>query len=404
MGKHEEVKKKKATKKSEPEKLNNTAPETAGEESNDIFSSSTPQRASEKKADGKKAKKRKKRMSPGKRALVAFVSTLLALALLCGICFGGYTFLKNYYLRYVYVDMDEGNLGVNSENSQKHVINIALFGVDTRDGESMEGLSDSIMVLSINKKTKEMKIVSFLRDSVVDVDGKLRKINSAYSRGGYELAIKTLNENFKLDIKEFATVNFGAMANLVDMVGGVEIEVTQGEIDDKVYGINALIKEQSKITGVEPIYVNKPGLQKLDGIQAVAWARIRKSATADGQRDDFGRTDRQREVLNQLFKKATKMNFLELLSLVREFTPNVTTSLSEGEIIDLLPLIKGASLSSERIPKDYSWRIKGANVGVSSGLYYDRDFARRILKAYLYEDIPFDQYIEENGITYVPWG
>lgn len=395
MGKHEE-KSRQATKSSK--KVNKKSAEQSAfpvieEESIDIYSSS-------KTFDKKGKKGKKKKMKAWKKALIAFTATLLSLSILLA---GAYVFITEYYLRYIYVDLDETNLGVNSENSQKHVINIALFGVDTRDGESMEGLSDSIMVLSVNKKTKKMKLVSFLRDSVVEVDGKLRKINSAYSRGGYELAIKTLNENFNLDISEFATVNFGAMADLVDMVGGVEIEVTQGEINDKVYGINALIKEQADIKGAEPIYVKEPGVQKLNGIQAVAWARIRKSATADGERDDFGRTDRQREVLNQLFKKATNMSFPKLLSLVRQFTPHVTTSLSESEIIDLLPLISGASLTSERIPKDYSWRIQGYNSGVSAGLYYDREFAREILRSFLYEGITFDEYIEQNGITYVPW-
>ena len=387
MGKHEEEKQKKSPKKK-------AAPEMPIEETEslDIYSSSK---------SSKTAKKgKKKRMKAWKKALIAFTATLLSLAILAT---GAYIFLTEYFLRFVHVDLDKENLGVNNEHSQKHIINVALFGVDTRNGESMEGLSDSIMVLSINKKTHQLKLVSFLRDSVVDVDGQLRKINTAYSRGGYELAIKTLNENFALDITEFATVNFGAMAELVDLVGGVEIEVTQGEINDKVYGINALIKEQSDIKGVDPVYVKEPGLQKLNGIQAVAWARIRKSATSTGERDDFGRTDRQREVLNQLFKKATKMSFTKLLTLVREFTPHVTTSLNESKIMDLLPLVKGASLTSERIPKDYSWRITNYQTGVSSGLYYDRDFAQRILRAFLYEGIPFDQYIEENGITYVPW-
>ncbi len=395
MGKHEDVKRKKTSPKKENKAKGKEPAETPfpiEEESIDLYSSSKPA------AKGKKRKKKK--MKAWKKALIAFSATLLSLVILLA---GAYIFVTQYYLRFVYVDLNKDNLGVNNTNSQKHIMNVALFGVDTRNDESMEGLSDSIMVLSINKKTKQMKLVSFLRDSVVEVDGKLRKINSAYSRGGYELAIKTLNENFKLDISEFATVNFGAMAELVDMVGGVEIEVTQGEINDRVYGINALIKEQSDIKGVKPIYITEPGVQKLDGIQAVAWARIRKSATADGERDDFGRTDRQREVLNQLFKKATKMSFTKLLSLVREFTPHVTTSLNESEIIDLLPLVKGATLTSERVPKDYSWRITGYDSGVSAGLYYDLDFAQRILKSFLYDNVSFDEYIEENGITYVPW-
>ncbi len=392
MGKHEDIKS--SSKPARPSaKKKSIAAE--GEISLDIYSSS------------KKGKKKGKKMKRWKKVLIAFTSVIVSLCLFAVAAWYNIIpvlpLLIKCGLNYNYEDLNEGNLGINGENSQSHIMNIALFGVDTRDDASMKGLSDSIMVLSINKKNREMKLVSFLRDSVVDIDGVKRKINYAYSRGGYELAIKTLNENFKLDIKEFATVNFGAMAELVDMVGYVEIEVTQGEIDDKVYGINALIAEQARIKGVEPEYVTKPGLQKLNGIQAVAWARIRKSATADGQRDDFGRTDRQREVLNQLFRQATKMDIIDLISLANKFASNVTTSLDENEIAKLVPLIKGASLKSERIPKDYSWRIKGNNGGVSAGLYYDLGFAQNILKEFLYEDVPFDTYIEQNGITYNEW-
>jgi LCP family protein required for cell wall assembly len=118
----------------------------------------------------------------------------------------------------------------------KKIINIALFGIDTRTENSFEGLSDSIMVLSLNTETKTVKIISFMRDTLVPIEqpnGKklCNKINSAYAKGGPELAIKTLNQNFGLDISEYATVNFYGMAEIIDAVGGIEIDVQKQEIN-----------------------------------------------------------------------------------------------------------------------------------------------------------------------------
>ena len=354
----------------------------ANVESIDIYSSSKPA---------------KKKMKKGKKTLIIIISIVLAVCILIG---GALIFALDYF-KYNRTEVDEEALGVVSENTEEHIVNIALFGIDTRNSQSMKGLSDSIMVLSVNKKDKQIKIISVMRDSVVDVNGKLAKINSAYSRGGAELAIKTLNQSFALDITDYATVNFGGMADMIDMVGGVEVEVTQGEIDNTVYGVNAIIDEIARIYNVTPDYVKSPGVQTLNGIQAVAWARIRMVATAWGERDDYGRTARQRRVLEQLFSKATNMSLTEYPELIKAFLPHIETSLTYTEIIGLAPSIKGATMTNARLPVDGS--VISGGGGVAGGVYYNLDYAKKLVEAFIYDDISFETYVSQNEIDKTPW-
>lgn len=355
-------------------------------ESLDIYSSSK----------GKKKSKKKKAVRK-KKIIIILLSVLLAICILIG---GALIYAVNLF-KYNRTDVDENQLGAVTENSEDHIVNIALFGLDTRKANSTKGLSDSIMVLSVNKKDNQIKIISIMRDSVVKVDGTLAKVNSAYSKGGAELAIKTLNQNFALDITDYATVNFGGMADMIDIVGGVECEVTQGEIDNQFYGINTLIKEISDISGVKPKYVTKPGKQTLNGIQAVSWARIRMVATAWGERDDFGRTARQRRVLEQLFKKATNMSITQYPDLIKSFMPHLETSLTYTEIIGLAPAIKGSTMQNARLPVDNS-RIPGDG-GVAGGVYYNLDYAQKLIKAFVYDDVSFETYVSQNEIDKTPW-
>lgn len=386
MGKHEvkETKKKLPKKSTKKEAKKPEAEAIAQTESLDIYSS-------QKKADKANGKKKKK-------ILIIVLSIVLAVCVLIG---GALIWAVNYF-DYNQVDVDHENLDVNTENSQAHIVNIALFGIDTRNANSMKGLSDSIMVLSVNKETKQIKIISVMRDSVVRIDDRVNKINSAYSKGGAELAIRTLNRNFGLDITDYATVNFGGMAELIDKVGGVECDVTWGEIQNEVYGVNAIIKEISRIYGVTPQYVKKAGKQTLNGIQATSWSRIRMVSTANGERDDYGRTARQRHVLNQLFEKAKNMSITQYPSFIKSFLPHVETSLTYSEIFSLATaVLQGGTLTSTRIPYD-NCNIPGGG-GVPGGVYYSLDFASKLISSYIYEDITFDDYIAANGIDKTPW-
>lgn len=352
-------------------------------------------------SSAKKSKKRKK--SKKNKIIITILSVLLAF---CVVVTGLLAFALNYF-KYNKTEVDEDNLGVNSEDSEDHIKNIALFGIDTRDGESLSGLSDSIMVMSVDTDKKTIKLISVMRDSVVLIDGKAAKINSAYSKGKAELAIKTLNLNFSLDITDYATVNFSGMADLIDAVGGIEVEVTQREIDNKKYGLNMAIAEQAEALGIknyEKEYVKTPGKQLLNGLQAVAWARIRHEPTAWGEYDDYGRTARQRYVLNELFKKAKDMSVLKYPGFIKKMLPLVETSLTEKEILRLATtVISGGTLdTSARIPYD-GCVISGENGGVTGGVYYNLDYATSMIKAFIYEDISFENYVELNEIDKTPW-
>lgn len=361
----------------------------------DIYSSEKPS----KKA--RKASKKKSKKTRTQKAIIAILSTVVAF---CVLVAGTLIFALNYF-KYNKTEVDENELAVDIEDSEEHIKNIALFGIDTRKDNSMKGLSDSIMVMSIDTQNKTIKLISIMRDSVVDVDGKITKINAAYSKGGPQLAIKTINQNFGLDITDYATVNFGGMAKLIDIVGGVEVEVTKGEINDKYYGINAAIGEQCQVLGIMDKYnsllVKTPGKQILNGVQAVAWARIRHQPTATGERDDYGRTARQRHVLNELFKRAANMSLLKYPSFIKAMLPHVETSLSYNEIIKLAPVIKGGSLEGTRIPYDNC--VIGSGSGVAGGVYYNITYASELMKAYIYDNITFDAYIAEHPIDKTPW-
>ncbi len=340
-------------------------------------------------------------MPARKRAIVvALIAVILVLVIVASIILGYVIKVSNAYHH------DDDFWIDNVEPISKDVTNIALFGLDTRDKNSFEGLSDSIMVLSLNKKTGSIKIVSVMRDSLVKIPGyeNPRKINSAYSLGGPTLAVQTLNANFGLDITEYATVNFSGMADIIDAVGGIYVNVLKSELN-AYNGLNHNIEHQAKAQGVEPQLVASAGYQKLNGMQAVAWARIRSVATEGGEGNDFGRTDRQRYVMEQLLNTATNMGVSEYPSLINGLLPYVKTSLSVSEIASLSTLlVKGMTFEESRIPQS-KYIINGnfSVSGVGSTVYYNLDYAAKVLYAYLYEGTSPEDYMEQNGVDKTGW-
>ena len=212
--------------------------------------------------------------------------------------------------------------------SKKGYRNLALFGVDSRNGELDGGTnSDTIMVCSINQKTGEIRLVSVYRDTYLDVnEGSYSKANSAYAGGGPERAINMLNKNLDLDITDFATVDFSAVIEAVDLLGGIDIELT----DEEVKWLNAYLVETSQVTGVSYENVQSSGMQHLSGIQAMAYCRIRYT---EGW--DYKRTERQRLVLEKIFEGAKSQGVTTLASMIGTMMPYIKTSLSNTEIIAL---------------------------------------------------------------------
>ena len=173
--------------------------------------------------------------------------------------------------------------------------NFVLFGGDSRKGDVTKSLNtDSIIIASLNNETKEVKLVSVYRDTLLDMtNGKIQKCNSAYSRGGATQAINMLNMNLDLDIKKYVTVDFGAVADLIDMLGGIEVDVSTAEYK----AVNKYIDETGMVAGKKAKHLTHGGVQTLDGVQATTYARIRK-----GVGDDYARTERQRKVVTAALK------------------------------------------------------------------------------------------------------
>ncbi len=274
------------------------------------------------------------------------------------------------------------DLGIDSSyhssmQRDKKVTNIALFGIDTRAGGNADtGLSDAVIILSINRQTNKVKLISVMRDSYVKINGKGDKLTHAYGYGGAKLAIKTLNENFNLNITEYVTVNFDQLAHVVDTVGGVRVDVTEAER-------NLINQYMLEIRGASTNYLHTSGHDVLlTGDQAVGYARIRK---LDG---DQARTGRQREVLMAVFDQVKTMNALQYPALAKNMIPMVTTSLTYGDVLEFLPVVTSGEVMIEEamIPGDYD----DARDAMINGVYYmqyDLKKATDHIHNFIYNDI-----------------
>ncbi len=268
------------------------------------------------------------RMKMWKRVLL-----IIACVLLC-VIFGAVVYV---YAKWSKIDTQEikaEDLIINEEVKKNKEVdlgegytNVALFGVDSRDGNLGEGnRTDCIIVASLNNETKEIKMVSVYRDTLLDLsEGTYQKCNAAYSYGGPVMAINMLNMNLDLDIEDYVTVDFGAIADTIDLLGGVEIEVTEEELPY----INNYIPETAKSAVKTPELLESAGLQLLDGTQATTYARIR--STAGG---DFTRTERQRLVIEKMFEKAKQADLKTLNAIIDRVFPQVSTSFTLPEILN----------------------------------------------------------------------
>ena len=354
---------------------------------------------------GKIAEWWKRRKTWQKSVIITASSLLLVFA----IAFGVLRVVFDYNYNNITNNPDDlGFEGVLNEN----VVNIALFGIDTRNTNSFKGNSDSIMILSLDKTAKKVRIVSVMRDSFVPIENKGKsgygKINSAYAKGGPELAIKTLNKIFGLDISEYATVNFYGMADIIEAVGGIDAELTSREVasgDGTLHTLNGCIDEICAQLGKDPskYHIFTPGKHHLNGIQAVAYSRIRYVPNIWGTNNDYGRTDRQRHVMEQLFNKAITLNKSQYVKLAKSLIPCSETSLSYGQIMGLATdiLLHSPTFEQSRLPQQEF--LMPSPSGYGSVVYYDLDFASKLIHAFFYDGITPEEYIETNGIQKNDW-
>ncbi|WP_296837489.1 LCP family protein [Butyrivibrio sp.] len=244
----------------------------------------------------------------------------------------------------------------NTESGQmKGYTNIALFGVDTRTGElEANTRTDTILIASINNSTKEVKLLSVYRDTYLNLgNDSYNKANAAYAQGGPTQAINMLNMNLDLNITDFITVGFEGLVDVIDALGGIDIELTDAEIKH----LNDYQKIMARQQGKEYIEVTESGYQHLNGLQATAYCRIRYTTG-----DDFKRAERQRIVLEKVFEEASEASLSELNAIIDAVTDEIYTSLSTSEILGYVSNITSYSIVDTSGVPTSDMRV-GATVG-----------------------------------------
>ena len=340
------------------------------ENDRDIYSSSKGGRHS------KHAKKGKK----------AVIITIISIVAVIGIAISAVAIYINGKLGNLQRgQLDVSDLGITSDLFTEKVTNIALFGLDSRS-DSISGRSDAIIVLTIDRVNNKIKMTSIARDSYVTMDRKSGtmkdKITHAYSYasdGGPQLAVKTLNQNFNLDISDYVSVNFFGFAEIIDYIGGVEIDVDADEMrvmnNEYVWHLNEI--------GIDCDYITKTGMQTLSGAQAVAYARNRYTG------GDVERGNRQKEILQAAFDKVKKMGISDLDKIVSMVLSHCETSLSNSEIIGLgtWAFTKSPTIESLSLPDADCNPKSGKEALINDVWYYiyDLDIATQKIHDFINE-------------------
>lgn len=297
--------------------------------------------------------RKKKKMNKG---LKIFLIILLVLVIIIvGLGVAGYTFVNGKIGKMQKENIDTTAVGINEETKQelKGYRNIALLGIDSRaDDYGLGNRSDCMMIASINQETNEIKLISVYRDTYVYVmengTKRLDKITHAYSYGGAQNTLKSLNEAMDLNITEFVTVNFDAVIAAVDSLGGVYIDIDESEIKY----VNDYIDATSESSGVKSSHITHSGRQKLDGVQAVSYTRVRYTAGGD-----YKRTERMRTVVDAMLSKAKTLSISQLNNFVdtilqpdKTGQSKIRTNISTSEIWGLIP-----KLVSFKVTESIGW-------------------------------------------------
>lgn len=308
---------------------------------------------------------KKKKTSALKIIGIILLILLVLIVILAGIGIG-YVYTK---LGQINVEeIDETAIGIEEETQERlaKYRNIAIFGIDSRaDGDyGIGNRSDCIIIASLNQETKDIKLLSVYRDTYLQMESNkkqiLDKAAHAYAYGGAQNAVKMLNTNLDLNITEYVTVNFDAVVDAVDAMGGITLDIDSSELKY----INDYISATSSITGVKSKSITKTGKQTVDGVQAVAYSRIRYTAGGD-----FKRTERMRTVIEAMLAKAKTLSISQLNGLVNTMLPEdkqkqkISTNIKPTEILALVP-----SIASFNIDENIGWPYETR--GTTTGTYY----------------------------------
>ncbi|MHB9941082.1 LytR family transcriptional regulator [Clostridium sporogenes] len=310
-----------------------------------------------------------------------WILSIITIIVLVGVIGTVYVYSQLGKVKKVPIVKNDKDLKIDKKVDQygDDVINIAFFGLDRRKKDE-PSRSDAIMIVSLDKRHKKVKVSSIMRDSYVDIEGHGKtKLNHAYAYGGPELAIQTINSTYKLNIRDFVSVDFYGLEKIIDAVGGVEIPVRS----DEIKYINTYMQETAKIQGKSVQEVQNPGTQSLDGMQAVAYARIRYTSGGD-----YERTERQRTVLTAIMNKIKKIGPTEFPGIVSVLLPNVESSLSSTEIMKMGTSVFSLGVDNveqQRFPLDDYCDGK-----LIDGVYYllfDKEKTVDQMHKYIFEDI-----------------
>ncbi|HEY5588966.1 MAG TPA: LCP family protein [Candidatus Paceibacterota bacterium] len=325
---------------------------------------------------------------------IKIVLSVFIIILLVGGAAFSYTFFQLSKINTTIISKTDADLGIKPkappkeiptkekiplEENSNEILNIAFFGLDRTDVNE-SGRSDSIMILSIDVKHKKIKMSSIMRDTYVKIkDHGQTKINHAYAYGGPQLAIRTLNENFNLEIRDYVTVDFFNFEKIIDAMGGVNIDVKQ----DEVSFINDKIIEVSNIEKKSISLITKLGPQTLNGLQAVAYSRVRYTAGGD-----FLRTERQRTILSAMLINIQSLGADKFSSVVSELLAYIETSMNSTDILKIGTKVFTSNiktLEQERFPVDGY-----CNGKTIDGVWYlvtDMGATEEQLYKFIYEDI-----------------
>lgn len=354
-------------------------------------------------ADKKTMTKKQRRIRrKRRRRRILFALEILVLLMLVGCLF---VYAKLNSLDFVNIDL--GNIGISDEVKNNQVMQgyttIGLVGVDSRDGDLESGTnSDTMIIASINNDTKEVKLVSVYRDTYLRIgedeegNGIYNKANSAYAKYGPEGFMRMLNSNLDLNVTYFVTVDFQAVAEAVELLGGIDEELSEEEI----IHLNNYCKETAEVTGMdyEPLE-EVAGVHHLNGVQTVAYARIRYTVG-----DDFRRAARQREVIYKIVEKAKNADVGTLTKILDEVFPSIKTNMSKADILSMgLSMLSYDIADQAGFPHDhvYGENVKNAMNGLDCVVPVTLESNVIWLHEFLYPEDAYEP--SENVKAYSNW-
>ena len=332
---------------------------------------------------------KKKKSAVGK--IIVFVVELIVLVALLGVLWFVLKGTGSEGVKTIDINESEIEITIPEEVKENETMkgyrNVALFGVDSRTGAlSSKTRTDTIMIASINLESKEVKLVSVYRDTYLNQMGNNKnygKCNAAYAYGGAEQAIKMLNANLDMDITDFMTIGFEGVRDVVDALGGIYISVEEDELEHINNYQSAMVGTMDDISSFTPI--TETGLQKLDGLQATAYCRVRYTAG-----NDFKRTERQREVIKACLDVAKTMSPDALIKICNNVFGEVYTSLDLTEILEILKDITEYSIVDEGgFPT--SGKITTGDIGSAGSCVIPVDLADNViwLHQFLFDDTDY---------------